>query len=230
VKRLCASAGKTLPDWWISGWQNALHLARHLGSKIATAEDWRWMTTEWTIDADRAVQVVDGVTLSFRGRIDLLLARSEATSLADADELWIIDYKTGSNRALVPEKEDVEKRKTRLHNRLVKGEALQLGLYALAMRERGAADVFVSIVSPAVRPITPQLSVADIAAHGDVFAELARMQQTGVFGMLGQLRPAFGYAGAYPLATVGIDPDLLDEKWELTHPALAREEDERDSW
>lgn len=230
VKRLCAAAGKTLPDWWMSGWQNALHLARHLGSKIATAQEWPWMASEWTIDASQPVEIAPGVTLSLRGRIDLLLARSESAAEAETNELWIIDYKTGSNKPLVPAREDVEKRKTRLHNRIVKGEALQLGLYALAMRERGASDVFLSIVSPAVRSVAPQLSITDIAAHGEIFVELARMQQTGVFGMLGRLRPAFGYARPYPLATLAVDPDLLDAKWELTHPALAREEDEWESW
>ena len=231
VKRLCALVGKPLPDWWTSGWQNGLCLARHLGAKIATVGEWRWMATEWKIDADEAISVGEDETLSFRGRIDLLLARDEMEPNAAASELWILDYKTGSNKPLAPAREDAEKRSTRLHNRLVKGEALQLGLYALAMRQHGAADVFLSIVSPAVRDVEPpQLSIGDIGAHLDVFAELARMQRRGIFGMYGALRPAFGYAARYPLATLGIDPDLLDARWELTHPALAREEEEWESW
>ncbi|HSH39086.1 MAG TPA: PD-(D/E)XK nuclease family protein, partial [Chthoniobacterales bacterium] len=231
VKRLCASADRPLPDWWSSGWQNAICVARNLGSKIATVRDWRWMATEWNIDAEERVAVGGNEALSFRGRIDLLLARDEAAPDPAASELWILDYKTGSNKPLVPAREDAEKRSSRLHNRLVKGEALQLGLYALAMRQHGAADVFLSIVSQAVRDVEPpQLSIADIAAHEDVFAELARMQRTGVFGMYGALRAAFGYAPQYPLATVAIDPDLLDAKWEETHPALAREEEEWESW
>lgn len=229
VKRLCAEVGKPLPDWWSSGWQNALCLARHLGAKMATASEWPWMATEWTIDADEAVIVSDGVALSFRGRIDLLLARGESPPDATS-ERWIVDYKTGANKPLAPAREDTEKRKSRLHNRLVKGEALQLGLYALAVRQQGAADILLSIVSPAVRAVTPQLSMGDISAHTAIFAELARMQYTGVFGMYGPLRPAFGYSRPYPLATLAIDPDLLDAKWERTHEALGREEEEFDSW
>lgn len=230
VKRLCAAAGKPLPDWWSSGWQKALYLARYLGGKIATVHDWNWMATELKITPDEQVALGGDLTLSFRGRIDLLLARDEpGTESPAAGERWILDYKTGSNRALVPEKEDAEKRSTRLHNRLVKGEALQLGLYALAVRQRGATDVLLSLVSPVIRTVEPQLSIRDIAAHLDVFEELARMQQSGVFGMYGQLRPAFGYARPYPLATLAIDPDLLDAKWELTHPPLAREEEEWES-
>lgn len=228
VEQLCGAAGKQLPDWWISGWQNALCLARALGAKITTAREWNWMATEWTIDADQPVAIGDA-TLSFRGRIDLLLARTESAPDLAAGELWILDYKTGSSKPLAPAKEDADKRSTRLHNRLVKGEALQLGLYALAVRQCGADEVLLSIVSPAVRVVEPQLSSRDLAAHHDVFAELARMQQTGIFGMYGQLRQSFGYARPYPLATLGIDPDLLDEKWSLTHPALAREEEEWES-
>ncbi len=229
VAQLCGAAGKQLPDWWISGWQNALCLARTLAGKITTAKEWNWMATEWVIEPDQPV-TIGNAKLSFRGRIDLLLARTESAPDLDVRELWILDYKTGSNKPLAPAKEDVEKRSTRLHNRLVKGEALQLGLYALAMRQGGADEVLLSIVSPAVRAVEPQLSSRDLVAHQDVFAELARMQRTGIFGMYGQLRPAFGYARPYPLATLAIDPDLLDEKWGRTHPALAREEEEWESW
>jgi hypothetical protein len=40
----------------------------------------------------------------------------------------------------------------------------------------------------------------------------------------------FGFARAYPLATLAVDPFLLQEKWALTHPPLAleTEEPERD--
>lgn len=231
VKSLCASAGKSLPDWWTSGWQNAIYIARHLAAKIAHTTDWPWMSTEWTIDADEPVRFGNGDTLAFRGRIDLLLARGASKPDLHSSEIWILDYKTGSNRALVPAREDTDKRHTQLHNRLVKGEALQLGLYALAIRQRGAADVFLSLVSFAVRNVTPpQLSISDVAAHEEIFLELARMQQTGVFGMYGQLRPAFGYSRPYPLATIAIDQDALEAKWELTHPALTREEEEWESW
>jgi hypothetical protein len=229
VKRLCAAAGKPLPDWWHSGWQNALCLARHLGAKMASIEAWPWMATELKIDAEQRITLPNDRTLSFRGRIDLLLAREQPTVEHPPAELWILDYKTGAAKPLAPARDDAEKRSTRLHNRLIKGEALQLGLYSLAIAERGTSQVFLSIVSSAVRAVEPQLSASEIAAHLDVFEELARMQQEGVFGMYGPLRPAFGYSRPYPLATVAIDSDLLDARWELTHPALAREEEEWES-
>ena len=52
------------------------------------------------------------------------------------------------------------------------------------------------------------------------------MQQTGVFGMRGPVRSAWAFTRNYPLATLAVDEDILEERWELTHPALAREEEE----
>ena len=132
-------------------------------------------------------------------------------------KIWIVDYKTDSTKEL---------KDSDLHDKLVKGDALQLGLYSLAMRELGAAEVSVSILSLAVKNVAPQLSVADLAPHTNVFADLAEMQRTGVFGMKGEMRPAFGYSAPYPLATLPIDDDILEDKWALTHPALVLEKEE----
>ena len=226
IEALCQSVGKQMPDWWSSGWQNALCLARHLGSKLATIEDWPWMATEWRIDGTTPMKLTGDVSLRLRGRIDLLLARAEGTSL-QADELWILDYKTGSSKkALAPAKEDTDKKKSQLHKKILDGSALQLGLYALAARHLGAGQVFLSLLSPAVKPVKPQLSVADMDTEADIFQELARMQQTGVFGMRGPVRSAWAFNRDYPLATLAVDEDILEERWELTHPALAREEEE----
>jgi PD-(D/E)XK nuclease superfamily len=226
IKGLCQSIGKSVPDWWNSGWQNAFSLARHLGAKLATVEGWPWMAAEWKIEGEEPIRVVGDVSLLFRGRIDLLLARHECASLK-TEELWILDYKTGaSKKALAPAKEDSEKRKSQLHKKILDGSALQLGLYALAARHFGAGGVFLSLLSPAIKPITPQLQVGDMDAEADIFQELARMQQTGVFGMRGPLRSAWTFTRDYPLATLAVEHDILEERWELTHPALAREEEE----
>lgn len=227
VLHLCAMAGKPMPDWWQSGWRNALFLARVLGEKIAGIESWPWLATEWKIRDALAISPAEGGSLSLRGRIDLLLARAQpaAGSLA-AEELWLLDYKTGAKKSLAAGSEDVEKRRAALRKKLLDGSALQLALYALAARESGAGRTWLSLVSPLVRPVLPQLSADDIAVESDIFAELARMQQTGVFGMRGPLRSAFRYVADYPLAMLAVDPDTLETRWDLTHPALAREEEE----
>ena len=165
-------------------------------------------------------------SLSFRGRIDLLLARDlPATGSLAAEQLWIIDYKTGAKKALSSGGE-VEKRQAALRKRLLEGTALQLGLYALAAQTLGAKQTWISILSPVVRPLALQLAGADIAAEEDIFAELARMQATGQFGMHGVLRSAFRFTEDYPLATLALEPDLLELRWEKTHPQLVREEED----
>ena len=56
------------------------------------------------------------------------------------------------------------------------------------------------------------------------------MQRTGIFGMKGEIRPAFGYSATYPLATLPVDPDILEDKWALTHSALVLEKEEWETW
>jgi hypothetical protein len=87
--------------------------------------------------------------------------------------------------------------------------------------------VEVSILSPIIARPEPQLRDEDFADCGPAFRELARMQATGIFGMKGALRGAFTFTKDYPLATLAIDPEIIDERWELTHPDLAVEEE---SW
>src|SRR5437762_13923060 len=183
LRRLCALVGKVVPDWWNSGWLNARYLARHLGAKIGGAQGWNWMVTELPVGREGAVKIADGVELELHGQIDLVFAQNDAASFA-GQKIWIVDYKTGSTREL---------KSSDLHDNLVRGTTLQLGLYALAMRERGATEVSVSIISLPVKNVGPQLSVVDLAPHTDVFADLAEMQFTGVFGMKGEIRPAFVY-------------------------------------
>jgi hypothetical protein len=220
LRHLCDLLGKVVPDWWNSGWLNARYLARHLGAKIGGAKGWKWMATELSVGRAGPVKIADAVQLELHGQIDLVLAQNDAASFA-GEKIWIVDYKTGSTKEL---------KASDLHDNLVKGTTLQLGLYALVMRELGATEVSMSIISLAVKNVEPQLSVVDLAPHTDVFADLAKMQCTGVFGMKGEIRPAFRYSAPYPLATLQIDNDILEDKWALTHPALVLEKEEWETW
>jgi PD-(D/E)XK nuclease superfamily len=220
LQQLCDSSGKKLSDWWNSGWLNARYVARYLGNKIATAKGWPWMATELRIGRDGAAKIDEKRELQLCGQIDLVLAHNAAADLA-GQKIWIIDYKTGSTKGL---------KISDLHDSLVKGTALQLGLYALAINHCGAAEVSVSILSLAVKDVAPQLAITDLESHMDIFADLAAMQQTGIFGMKGDIRPAFGYRATYPLATLQIDNDILEDKWALTHPALVLEKEEWETW
>ena len=227
VTRLCRSAGKPVPDWWLGGWRNAVYLARALSEKLTAVTDFGWAATEWTIDNDEPLEILPNTSLRFRGRIDLLLSRSAPLNGSlSTDYLWIVDYKTGAKKALSTARQGPDGRRAALKKKLLDGSALQLSLYALAAMRLGADVVEVSLLSPLVRPLQPQMSGADFASEAEIFAELGRMQQTGIFGMHGSLRSAFRFTEAYPLATVAVDPDILEQRWELTHPALVRDEED----
>jgi len=166
------------------------------------------------------VKITEEVELHLRGQIDLVLAQNDASNFA-GQKIWIVDYKTGWTKEL---------KSSDLHDGLVKGTALQIGLYSLAMRELGAVEVSASILSSAMKNVAPQLSAVDLAPHTNIFVDLGEMQRTGVFGMKGEIRPAFGYSAPYPLATLQIDNDILEDKWALTHPALVLEKEEWEIW
>ncbi|MCA1658699.1 MAG: PD-(D/E)XK nuclease family protein, partial [Verrucomicrobiaceae bacterium] len=228
VRELCRRAGRTIPDWWDSGWEHALCVAQTLGRLVGAIEGWNWAAAEWRLEA-QPIAIGGSRTLLLRGQADLLLGKTDAppTSLALPD-LWIVDYKTGNKKSLTPKsrKKD-EPRPPRVLKSVLKGDALQLALYTLAAQQLGAQGVEVSIFSPIVAKPEPQLREGDFADCGPAFRELARMQATGIFGMKGRLRDAFSFSKNYPLATLEIDPEIIDERWELTHPDLALEEE---SW
>jgi hypothetical protein len=225
---LCAASGRTVPDWWSSGWSNALALADFLASKLAELEGWPGMAAEWKLESPQFLSLNGGKKLRVRGRIDLILAqtRPNDSQLTGAD-VWIVDYKTGNVKPLTPPGRTPDARAANLRKKLVRGDAIQLGLYGLAARALGAAEIHLSILSLRTELERPQLAMTDLAADSDFWTELYRMQETGIFGLRGLIRNEFGFNPDYPLATLPIDKEFLDEKWVLTHPAFADDEDDR---
>jgi hypothetical protein len=228
VRARCREAGQNIPDWWDSSWENALCLAQTLGRIVGTIEGWRWAAAEWPLVA-QPIAVGDNRTLLLRGQADLLLAKTDALphSLA-LPNLWIVDFKTGNKKSIAPRgrKKD-EPRPPRVLKSVLKGDALQLALYTLAARQLGAQSVDASLISPIIANPEPQLRDDDFADCGPAFRELARMQATGIFGMKGSLRGAYTFTKDYPLATLSIAPEIIEERWEKTHPDLTVEEE---SW
>lgn len=225
---LCAASGRPVPDWWSSGWSNALALADFLASKLAEVKGWPRMAAEWRLESPQFLSLSDGNKLRVRGRIDLILSQTQPndSQLTGAD-VWIVDYKTGSQKPLTPPGRTPEARAANLRKKLVRGDAIQLGLYGLAARELGVTKIHLSILSLRTELERPQLAMADLAADSDFWTELYRMQETGIFGLRGLIRNEFGFNPDYPLATLPIDKEFLDEKWVLTHPAFADDEDDR---
>src|SRR5438128_643967 len=99
INALCAARGKTVPDWWNSGWSNALYIADCLAAKVSGLNDWSEMAVEWSLGSPAEISLGEAEKLRVRGRIDLILARhkSEKSQLG-YDDLWVVDYKTGRQR------------------------------------------------------------------------------------------------------------------------------------
>ena len=224
VEHLCRSAGRRLPDWWESGWEGALCVAQTLGRILGTATDWPWLAAEWRLEA-QPIDIGGGDQLILCGRADLMLAQTaSAPASLEVPELWILDFKTGSKDPLSKGlKEDDDQRAAKVRRKVLKGDALQLSLYAHAAKQLGAANVRVSLVSPTVPKADPQLALDDFAECVDAFRELAHMQSTGIFGFKGVLRSNYSFTRPYPIAALAIDSEIVDERWEETHPALAVE-------
>jgi hypothetical protein len=191
---------RPLPDWWESAWQQALPIAEQLGARVGAVAGRTHLATEYTLPPDTAVQLAGGGQLFVRGRIDLILATA-----ASIDDAWIVDYKTGNRTSLRPKK-------------LAQGDGIQLTLYALALRQLGAREVGVSLLTPNLELDSPQLTLTDLDGFESLWRGLHRMQESGVFGAHGAMRDEFSFSSEYPLATLAVEPAILDEKWERSHP------------
>jgi hypothetical protein len=224
---LCLACGRAPPDWWHSGWSNALALADCLASKLGEADGWPCMAAEWNLQSPQIISLKRGMELRLRGRIDLVLGQSRPNKPEFRRQIWIIDYKTGSTKSLRPTGNVPDARFAAVRRKLVRGDAIQLGLYGLAARELGATDIRLSLLSPRTDLERPQLALVDLEAHSDFWGELHRMQETGIFGLRGPIRSEFSFAADYPLAMLPIDMEFLHEKWSVTHPPFADEEDNR---
>jgi hypothetical protein len=228
VRALCRDREQSVPDWWISGWSNAFYVADCLAGKLSGLQgDWTHMAPEWTLESPTNIQLSANESLHVRGRIDLILARGEQnrSRLGFAD-LWIIDYKTGRQRGLnLRERRSRETSAEKFRKLLVKGRGVQVALYALAAHALGASNVQLALLGLADE-LEAQFHLEDAIAQKDFWRELYQMQETGAFGMVGPIHAEYGFAYDYPLATLAVEEDLLQEKWAMTHPALATESGE----
>jgi RecB family exonuclease len=206
VRDLLDAQGRALPVWWLSLWQQARQIAERLARRLGEVEGRTHLATEWTLP-ETAIPLVSGA-LHVHGRMDLILTTGPTPT-----DAWIVDYKTGDRKPLTVKK-------------LREGDGLQLALYALALREHGAAAVGVSVLTPDLELTVPQLALAQLSGEARLWQGLARMQTSGVFGQRGALRDEFSFRRDYPLAMLAIDPEVLDEKWARTHPDFATEEEE----
>ena len=230
IATMLEKCDRVVPDWWSSTWNNASYISNCFAGHVAVIEGWPYAATEWSLRALPAIQVSGEEGLKLRGRIDLILAKENPTANEFTDvDLWVVDYKTGKRKSLRSSQwrseEDIRKG---VLKQLLKGEGVQVALYALALRQLGARNIGISLLTRGLDLSAPQLALPQIACHDQVWRELADMEKSGVFGMRGAIRSEFSFAGAYPLATLPVDYDVLEAKWTLTHPAFATESAEEE--
>ena len=211
AQSMVKAAGRELPDWWLSGWRNARYLALGLARRLYDLKDWPLAVTEMRIGDNEKIDVATKRSLRIHGRLDLVLAK---TAKAAGGPIWIIDYKTGRDAKLGAKADALRKQ-------LIGGSAVQIGLYAFALQQRGYHEVGLTLLTKDAELDAPQTNLAAFMEHADVWSEIARMAETGIFGMKGEIRSAFRATGNYPIAMLAIDSELLELKWELTHPAFA---------
>lgn len=216
-----ALLGRALPDWWISAWNQAAFIADTLAETITTTEEWSHFATEWTLPS-LLIRVSGTEELKIRGRIDLLLVREKkAGEDFPFREAWIIDYKTGRRTSLAPGKMAKDPAND-FRTKLLEGKGVQLAVYVLALQALGAQEIGASLLTRELELDRPQVSLPVIEAPREIWEEFARLSRNGVFGMRGELRGEFLFQKNYPLATLGFDPDFLDDKWNATHPGLPK--------
>ncbi len=210
VTSILQSCNRALPDWWVSGWRNARYLSNRFAKELTRIADWPHLATEWMLDSPQTIPLENGDELRVRGRVDLLLATGEPSE----GQLWIVDYKTGIAAPL-------KSHPTALRKQLLAGNGVQICIYALALRALGWRQIGASLLTRENELDGPDVTISAIDGQKQIWREIARMEKTGIFGMLGELRSEFTFIGKYPLATLSMDKDLLREKWRRTHPAFA---------
>jgi hypothetical protein len=207
VEELLAKCGRSLPDWWVAIWDDALANAIALVRKIPAGAGWTHCATEFRLGA-MSVAIAGDAELRLSGQIDLLLSQGVATTTRLPNGMvWIVDYKTSDPEALKI-------------GRFAEGDGLQLGLYGLAARVLGATTVQMSRIGRSLDLAAPQITGEDLNGLESLWQSLVAMQESGRFGMLGAIRSPYGVRVTYPLATLGIDETLLKSKWALTHSTL----------
>lgn len=208
-----AAGGRPEPQRWRAHLAQAEWMARSFAQRLAEVEEWPIAVVEWKLPRDLGIPLREGRLRTY-GYIDALFAHAPPTRAAP-EHAWIVDFKTGNEKALTQRK---------YPKSLRRGHGIQISLYALAVAELGAQSVSISLLT-ANEPAVPQVGLDTLRAEESFWQGLLRMQETGVFGMRGAVRAEYGPSLIVPLATLPIDPARLEEKWALTHPNLAEPEE-----
>ena len=108
---------------------------------MTAIEDWPFAAIEWALHENTVASINDDLRIPLSGRIDLVFSTENISTIKkdepfpDSAAFWVIDFKTGSEKALSP-------------SLLMKGEGVQIALYMLALHARGGQHISASLLRP----------------------------------------------------------------------------------
>lgn len=206
ISRAYSKAGKTIPFWWEAAFQRSLDFAYRLSGKLdAISPTWKF-AAEYAVSDSVPVSVAEGLTLHLRGRMDLVMV----DGMESPENAIVADYKTGRSKPL-----DLTS--------LKKGDGIQVALYAILMKALGWQNVNPAYVV-AEHPFSPgQLPTVFMEETISIWQSLVFMQETGRFGMRGDMDGEYTHTMPLPMATLRIEPEILNAKWKLSHGNLKDE-------
>ncbi len=181
-----------MPLWWETCLRKTAWAARRCLREVRGYLDGRYCAMEQTLAV--TVRTARG-PLPLKGRIDILIG--DRTEISGAS-IRMFDFKTG--RGATPSAAS-----------LPKGNGAQFAAYYLMARDAGATEAVIGIIKPGER-------ARDIFAAGDEeflrahFGLLADLRHTLRFGRAGPLVDEHKATETLPLATVPIDPEILELK------------------
>lgn len=195
---------ENLPELWRTLWHNARRTALSLCHGLVEISEKFYFISEYIINENNE-EVKGVINIPLKGRVDLIACLSN--NLQDTEQaIWIIDFKTGMNENLTS-------------RGIVKGIGLQLVLYALAFYCRGFKDISLSILLPNAL-LFRQVELHEVLECKNIFETINQICITGRLGLRNTMDSLSGQEKLFPLATLKIEEDILQKKWNLTHPQL----------
>jgi hypothetical protein len=185
-----------LPIWWETCLRKTAWAARRCLREVRGCID---PSHHCTLEHKLAVAIqTPAGPLLLKGRLDILI--SDRPGLPGA-HVRIFDFKTG-------------RRSTPTLATLAQGYGAQFAAYYVMARDAGAVSVTIGIIKPE-EPARDVFSTADEQPLRDFFTALAGLSTNLRFGRRGPLVSDYGICESLPLATVPIDPAILDQKTSL---------------
>ncbi len=187
--------GLPVPLWWETCLRKTAWAARRCIREVREWIDGRYCGVEQSLAVN--IRTPSGPLL-LKGRIDILI--SDQPGLRGA-HLHLFDFKTGRSKA--PSL-----------STLAQGAGGQFAAYYLMARDAGAASAVIGLIKPEEKARTI-FGPDDEEALRARMGVLASLQRDLRFGEAAARNPDYGPSESLPMATVPIDPAILEQKAEL---------------